>query len=128
MIKAAGILFYRSKKHKLLLLRRTKDKLWGFPGGQLEKDESSINAAIRETFEETKIKVDDPSKLEPLVETSHYEGDTRTYMTYLYQTDVKLRPELNDEHSEARWFKFWELPDDIHPGVSAAVTALLLKL
>lgn len=42
---------------KILLLHRqdhsSQGNLWGIPGGKLEKCETFLNAAIRETFEET---------------------------------------------------------------------------
>lgn len=44
-------------QEKILLLLRQDNKsqgnTWGIPGGKLEKGETPINAAIRETFEET---------------------------------------------------------------------------
>ena len=42
---------------KILLLHRqdhtSQGNLWGIPGGKLEKSETPVNAAIRETMEET---------------------------------------------------------------------------
>lgn len=55
MIRAAGILII-SKQGKALFLKRGPGSdmpgLWAFPGGRLEENEDSIDAAIRETQEE----------------------------------------------------------------------------
>lgn len=42
----------------VLLIRRTDNGNWALPGGAIEMNESVADAAIRETFEETGIKVE----------------------------------------------------------------------
>lgn len=54
-IEAVGC--FLEYQDKILLLHRQENKLqgnlWGIPGGKLEKLESPIEAAVRETLEET---------------------------------------------------------------------------
>lgn len=49
-----GMLIY-NKEGKLLLGKRSDGKGWGFPGGKTDPNESSLDAAIRETEEETGV-------------------------------------------------------------------------
>ncbi len=48
------LLLYRSETE-------TDPSLWGIPAGKVEKDESDLQAAAREVFEETGIKLDTES-------------------------------------------------------------------
>ncbi|MHB1153931.1 MAG: NUDIX hydrolase [Eubacteriales bacterium] len=49
--------------NKILLVKRTDAPLWDLPGGAIEKDETEIQAAIRETQEETGYIVDTEYKI-----------------------------------------------------------------
>jgi len=53
---AAGV-FLINKDKKLLICHPTnhKETLWSIPKGKVEDNESTLNAAIRETYEETNI-------------------------------------------------------------------------
>jgi 8-oxo-dGTP pyrophosphatase MutT (NUDIX family) len=50
---AVNIIYHQNK---ILLEKRSDSGQWGFISGRMELDESMIDAAIRETFEETGIK------------------------------------------------------------------------
>src|SRR5215208_6170287 len=45
------------KQDRLLMLRRSDSGLWGIPGGATEPGEVVEEAARRETFEETNLKI-----------------------------------------------------------------------
>lgn len=45
------------KDEEILLIQREDFKVWGLPGGQVEAGESVAQAAVREVYEETGIKV-----------------------------------------------------------------------
>ena len=49
--------FILSKDNKLLLIERTDNKKWGFPGGGLELREKVLDGLKREVYEETGIEV-----------------------------------------------------------------------
>lgn len=55
-IKAAGV-FIIQKSGKVLICHPTNhsSKVWSIPKGRVEENETLMNAAIRETFEETNI-------------------------------------------------------------------------
>ena len=54
--KKAGVFIYDSIKKKVLVIQ-SKGNLWGLPKGTFEKNENSIECAIRETYEETGIQL-----------------------------------------------------------------------
>lgn len=52
MLHTAGI-FIIDSTDKLLICRATGSDNWSIPKGHIDRNESAINAALRETFEET---------------------------------------------------------------------------
>lgn len=55
--KKAGVVVYNSRLDKILIVQ-SKGKLWGFPKGSLEQNETLYECAIRELKEETGILLD----------------------------------------------------------------------
>ncbi len=58
----ASLVIIFNEEKKVLLLKRSQEVdsyqgLWGFPGGTIEEGEASVNAAVREVFEETSLKI-----------------------------------------------------------------------
>lgn len=70
IVETAGILFLNSEL-KLLIGHPTGHDFWSIPKGKLEDNETSYEAALRETWEETNVDLGDV--------TSHYELDTIRY-------------------------------------------------
>jgi 8-oxo-dGTP pyrophosphatase MutT (NUDIX family) len=102
-----GILIHYKKSFLLLkrALHKPQGGTWGAPGGKKEKGESIIDAIIRETFEETGIKLD----LQKLMYCKPFyvchEGRNFTY--HLYSYEVKEKPEIILEkggHDMSDWF------------------------
>lgn len=61
MIRAAGVVLWREPKPfelEIALVHRPQFDDWTFPKGKIEDGESAIQAAYRETFEETGIKAE----------------------------------------------------------------------
>jgi len=94
----------------ILLLKRNPDKhygdKWSSPGGKIDKGESESEAAAREVFEETGIKID-PDKIR-LVERSFVRFDDMDFMYtfYVYKIDSVDRPDVkitDKEHSAYMW-------------------------
>jgi len=90
---------------KILLLKRakklvTKDSpwTWDLPGGHIDKGEQPEQAAIRETDEETKIKI---SSLSYTGHDSNIGKKTHFYVTDDWRGDVKL----SHEHEAYKWVK-----------------------
>lgn len=58
----ASLIILFNEEGKVLLLKRSQKVdsyagMYGFPGGKIESGETSIDAAVRELFEETSLKV-----------------------------------------------------------------------
>lgn len=93
---------------KILWMRRTKDNTWGFPGGHVEKGESAIEGAIRESREET---MHVPQTGLQLI---YEEGKVRLFGC----NDGRFEPDLNEEHDAYVWATLEDAPDPIFPKVA----------
>lgn len=114
MIKASGFLF--ESGGSILLLKRTNDGLWGFPGGHIEPDEDELTSAKRECQEEMGAYPEGK-----ILWSVRQRTETCDYTTFYSRLDAPFTPELNDEHSEYGWFKPDELP---YPVIQGAVDAI----
>lgn len=114
MIKASGFIF--SYEGSILLLKRTKDGMWGFPGGHIEPDEDELTSAKRECAEEMGAYPEGS-----LLWSVRQKTETCDYTTFYSRLDAPFAPVLNDEHSEYGWFK----PDDLpYPVIQGAFDAI----
>ena len=86
-------------KNKLLILQRPIDKmlggLWEFPGGKIEKNESSKNAVIREVFEETNLSIKNPKYIgEVKHQYSHFKVNISLFLIHIdSETSLETRQE-----------------------------------
>ena len=106
-------------KDKILLLLRsakeTDPSLWGIPAGKVEKDESDIEAVIREVQEETGIHLTE----EDLKDIGHLPIEYATFIVDfpMFHVNFEERPEVvlaPREHIDLQWIspkKALELPD-----------------
>jgi len=96
VIQGALILVVNSEGHVLLLKRHPSAKFaprqWGFPGGKVEEGETPLEAAVRETQEETTLKVKDPQPLGQFSAVEAYLGEEYTGTV-----------EIDFEHTEWAW-------------------------
>ena len=117
---------------KILMLRRPDTApsfpgIWSLVAGKIEKDEKPEDAAVREIYEETGLKVSAPSvSLDPILVR---EGDIIWNVYPFLFVHNSLNVELNRENSEYKWV----LPNEIEnmntvTSTYAAVKELLLRL
>ena len=98
---------------RLLLLKRSElefDRpVWGVPAGKVEADESVLNAAKRELFEETKI--DYPLSQFNEVGTLYIEKANWSYVYHMFHIKIYALPEvkLNSEHTDHKWVTHKEM-------------------
>ncbi len=102
------------KGDQVLLGRRTGAHgadTWGFPGGHLEWNESFVDCARRETFEEAGIEIENIELFHTTNDCMH--GDNRHYVTVFMRADhaggVAAICEPDKTH-EWQWFRWDELP------------------
>lgn len=104
--------------NKVLLCKRREDigeehlpGFWSVPAGYVETDEEIKTCAIRETFEETQIKLDDESVKFLSAYPAH---DGRgVFYDYICKVDDELEPVIDEEHSEWGYFSADEIPTPI---------------
>ncbi len=110
-IKAAGGLIRNDAGEYLFIFRRGK---WDLPKGKLEPEEKAEQAAVREVEEECGLKISLVKR--ELDSTYHiYEQDGELVLKrtcwYLMKSrgEQTLVPQLEEEITEARWFRTDEL-------------------
>ena len=55
--KCAGVILYNKKKNSIILANRFDGQGWSFLGGKQDEGESITETAVRETFEESGVKI-----------------------------------------------------------------------
>jgi len=107
---------------RLLMMRRSDNDIWGIPGGSIEPGELVESAAKRETFEETDLAVEEMSLFGvfsgPELYYQYPNGDEVYNVIIVYLSrDWHGEVNLNDEHTEWRWFAANEIPEDVSPPI-----------
>lgn len=128
MIKAAGILL-TTKAGTALFLKRSgggdHEGEWNFPGGKTEGEETALEAALRETREETGYVVKgEPQLLTRTVAPSVLDGPEVDYTTFMARVPAEFVPELDGEHTGYAWAPVNSPPEPLHPGCRIALDRL----
>lgn len=127
LVPAAGILA-EDDAGRLLLQRRRDTGQWAIPMGKMELGETPAECAVRETFEETGIRVEPLGLLgiysDPgyIVAYDDHDDPTRygevrqEFEITLYGRPIDGAPTVNDEADDVRWVVPGELDGlNIHP-------------
>jgi len=118
MVACAVFLF--NEERKVLLEKRADDNTWCVPGGSMELGETPEEAAKREFFEETGLKLGDLKLVNVISgENSHFiypNGDEVyavdiNYVCYEYSGEFKKQAE---EVLELEFFDVSKLPEDLN--------------
>ncbi|TKD68800.1 NUDIX hydrolase [Pseudalkalibacillus hwajinpoensis] len=121
ILPGVAILLFDENNDKVLLQKRTDNKLWGLTGGFMEPGESFEETAHRETFEELGVSIKNLSFKSILSgEKLYYQypnGDEVYSVIAVYSAncgpeDFKLDYE---EVSKVKYFDPEKLPKDINP-------------
>ncbi len=97
MIKTAGIFFIRKDYHVLICHpTKHKENVWSIPKGRIEDGEDEIDAAVRETFEETNIDVSDWLIIHNLEPAPYPSGKKVLYGLALFESQNRFSFDLFD--------------------------------
>jgi len=109
MNRQASVCFIQVGDEVLLLKRQEKEGRfagWCLPGGKQEPGETALDTCIRETDEETMIRVYGPDYIGTHVSGSGDFDVSIYYKQLLSKPPVEVRPR---EHSTFEWVKFDDL-------------------
>ena len=139
MIRSAGIIIidnelddYDVKEPHALCLRAYSD--WDFPKGRVEEGESLLEAAIRETAEETTLTQDDYVLSGLQAESAPYgaRGKKKTATYFIADRTSDTEPFLpvsaelgRPEHEEWQWIPVSELFDLCRPRLQPVVEYIM---
>lgn len=115
-----------NEQDRLLLLKRVDNECWGPPGGAVELGEVVEEAAKRETFEETGLKIGQlklfgifsgPDQFYRYPSGDEVYNVTIVYLCH-YVSGIIC---LSSEHTDWDWFKPLEIPEDISPPIKPVI-------
>lgn len=118
--KWAGVIL--KHKDEVLMCKRSPEKsmpnTWSIPSGHVEDGESPGQAAIREFYEETNLKLDSELDFVGFVEKFKRDGTKKGHMFVFFKdSDSKKEPDLENasdgfEHTECKYFNLDNLPEE----------------
>lgn len=112
LIKKASVMLVLNKEGLILSVSRRNDSSkFGLPGGKLEDHETPEEAGIRETFEETGIKVKSCVEIYKREEPAGSPNGFPFYTYCFYATDWEGTPTDSDE-GVVKWLKSSDLTGD----------------
>ncbi|TDC33023.1 NUDIX domain-containing protein [Micromonospora sp. KC213] len=127
-IVVAVSVFVRDEQGRVLLIQRSDNGLWSLPGGGQEIGESVAETAVRETQEETGIRIEVTGMVGVYSDPDHVvaysDGEVRQQFSLCFRA-VSAGGELtpSDESREVRWVARDELDAlDIHPSTLLRIT------
>ena len=133
----ASVFIINPENKKILLVKHKKNRRWTQPGGHIEYDETPEEAALREAYEETGLRVKllgdhfprEEDYIRPLgiQKNRHSNGETHVDIIYAavpnHSTDEKLNFEESDDIG---WFTREELDHiDCFPDIKITMDYLL---
>lgn len=120
----SAIIFNSS--NKILMVHRTDNNSWCFPGGTVELGENTETTVRREVYEETRLTIDNLKLFNVFSgEDLHYiypNGD-EVYIVDVVYTGICSSNNivLDDENQIYRFFDIDEIPENISPPVKPVV-------
>ncbi|MBG6069176.1 NUDIX domain-containing protein [Micromonospora ureilytica] len=127
-IVVAVSVFARDDRGRVLLIQRTDNGLWSLPGGGQEVGESVAETAVRETHEETGIRVEVFGMVGVYSDPGHVieysDGEVRQQFSLCFRAvPVSGTPTPSEESHDVRWVARDELAAlDIHPSTLLRIT------
>ena len=109
----------------VLTVRKRGTRRFMLVGGKLEPGESALEAALRETYEEVGLRIEDAALLgEFHSEAANEPGHTLHSTVFLVESDAE--PVASAEIAEVRWTPLHDHPDDLAPMLEHHVLPALI--
>ena len=128
--EGAGAIFYCLKTDRFLILLRSdqgdQGNTWCGLGGGRDNDEPLDETVRREAWEEAQFPQDAVCDLHYIDALEHPDGFT--FHNYLALVPREFEPKLNEEHTDARWCKWSEFPENMHPEMMKVLTSKLGRM
>lgn len=136
----ASVFIINPENKKILLIKHKKNRKWTQPGGHIEYDETPEEAALREAYEETGLKVKllgdrfprEEDYIRPLgiQKNRHSNGETHVDIIYAAIPNYDTNEVLNEEESDdIGWFSREELESiDVFPDIKITMDYLLSNI
>ena len=133
----ASVFIINPENKKILLVKHKKNRKWTQPGGHIEYDETPEDAALREAYEETGLRVKllgdhfprEEDYIRPLgiQKNRHSNGETHVDIIYAAVPNHSTDEVLNQEESDdIAWFSREELDHiDCFPDIKITMDYLL---
>lgn len=108
---SAGVVTYFKRKDKIefLLLKHSNSGHWAFPKGKIEKDETKIQAAERELFEEASVRAKIHEGFEKSFEYffQDYDGQLAKKKVYFFLGKSSSKHvTISNEHVDYAWCEY----------------------
>ena len=111
---------------RVLTVRKRGTQRFMLVGGKLEPGESAREAALRETYEEVGLRIDEATLLgEFHSDAANEPGHTLHSTVFLVESDAD--PVASAEIAEVRWTPMHDHPDDLAPMLEHHVLPTLIR-
>lgn len=136
----ASVFIINPENKKILLIMHKKNHKWTQPGGHIDDDETPEEAALREVYEETGLKVtllgerfpreDDFIRPLGIQRNRHNDGNMHIDIIYAAVPNNDVNPVINaEEESAVRWFSREELEYiDCFPDIKITMDYILKEM
>lgn len=110
-----AIMLNQEMTHAVLVKGWKKGAKWSFPRGKINKEESDLDCAVREVYEETGYDLTDTGlvKTEPEMKSITVTMREQSMMLYVFRgvpMDTYFEPRTRKEISKIDWYKLTDLP------------------
>lgn len=101
------------QENQLLLIKRKNEPFkgcWALPGGFVDEDEDLEQAAIRELFEETQVKVSDLKQIGAFGKPNRDPRGHMVSVAYFGTVPINTVATASDDAQEIGWYSLTNLP------------------
>lgn len=130
LIQCGASVIILNEDEKVLMIHRTDNDCWCFPGGGVELGEKVEETAIREVQEETGLSIDQPKLFDVFSGKDQYykypNGDEVYNIDIVFiARNFRGEANINDESYGFKFFGINEIPELISPPVAPVVKSFV---